>query len=57
MIDNVKNKFCMDCLKSNVCTWYQQLAKLNSTEKKDVPLAITINECEEYLGEVESEEE
>lgn len=49
MINNINNGSCPNCLKSNVCTWYQQLSKLNSTEKKDVPLEITVKSCEEFL--------
>jgi hypothetical protein len=39
----------MSCVKTNVCTWYEKLSKLEGSEKKPVNLDITVDKCEEFL--------
>lgn len=53
----IENFMCATCVHSGVCEKIKDLMKFHESAKKDLGIAITMEDCEDYLANEEQETE
>lgn len=53
----IKNSKCPICIKRGVCEWVSKLSALEGTSKKVGVLTVTVNDCEQFLSDENTEDD